>query len=153
MRGGVSTAPGLPFLMLGGDGDLRYYAKDNLAVDRFGQPLPMFGRYGHTKARLIEMEQPPTWPQGLAVMPSREVETHVLDPAGARPWDRDYDDIRVLFFIAEGRGGIINAEKEVSQYPVVKETRAPFVEAEWDLDTMEPKSGLYPGQKPFRKTS
>jgi hypothetical protein len=27
------------------------------------------------------------------------------------------------------------------------ETRAPFVEADWNLDTMEPKSGLYPGQK------
>jgi hypothetical protein len=26
-------------------------------------------------------------------------------------------------------------------------TRAPFVEADWDLATMEPKSGLYPGQK------
>jgi hypothetical protein len=29
----------------------------------------------------------------------------------------------------------------------MKETRAPFVEAEWNLDTMEPKSGIYPGQK------
>jgi hypothetical protein len=35
----------------------------------------------------------------------------------------------------------------VSFYPKPKETRAPFVEADWDLATMEPKSGLYPGQK------
>ena len=83
----------------------------------------------------------------LPVLPTREVETHVLDWAGARPWDRDYDDIRVLFFIAEGRGGIINDEKDVSEYPHPKLTRAPFVEADWNLATMEPKSGLYPGQK------
>jgi len=38
-------------------------------------------------------------------------------------------------------------EKDVSEYPRQKETRAPFVEAEWDLATMEPKSGIYPGQK------
>ena len=71
----------------------------------------------------------------------------MLANAGARPWDRDADDIRVLFFIAEGRGEIIDDEKEVSAYPSPKPTVAPFVEADWNLDTMEPKSGLYPGQK------
>ena len=87
------------------------------------------------------------WPAGLEVMPSKDVETHVLALAGARPWDRDHDDIRMLFFVAEGRGRIIDDEKDVSAYPKQKETRAPFVEADWDLATMEPKSGLYPGQK------
>jgi hypothetical protein len=147
MRGGPSTDERLPFLMLGGDGDLEYYGKDNFAVDKFGEALPMFGRYGETRAKLVEMPSPVSWPAGIAVMPAREVETHLLARAGARPWDRDEDDTRVLFFIAEGRGRIIDDEKEVSAYPVQKETRAPFVEADWDLATMEPKSGLYPGQK------
>ncbi len=147
LRGGPSTDEGLPFLMLGGDGDLRYHAHDNIAVDKFGKPLPMFGRYGETRARLIEVKKPVIWPQGIAVLPSRDVETHVLANAGARPWDRDADDIRVLFFIAEGRGKIIDDETEVSAYPSPKPTSAPFVEADWDLATMEPKSGLYPGQK------
>jgi hypothetical protein len=147
MRGGPSTAQGLPFMMLGGDGDLEYYAKDNIAVDKWGAPLPMFGRYGETRAKLIVSPKPVSWPTGIAVMPTRDVETHVLAHAGARPWDRDADDIRVLFFVAEGRGTIINDEKDWSAYPVQAETRAPFVEADWDLATMEPKSGLYPGQK------
>jgi len=147
MRGGPSTAEGLPFMMLGGDGDVEYYGKDNVAVDRNGKELPMFGRYGHTKAKLIQVSQPPTWPAGLPVLPSGEVETHVMSRVGARPWDRDDDDNRVLFFIPEGRGQIVNDEKDVSEYPRQKETRAPFVEAEWDLATMEPKSGIYPGQK------
>jgi len=147
MRGGPSTVEGLPFMMLGGDGDVEYYGKDNIAVDKNGKDLPMFGRYGHTKAKLIEVAQPPTWPAGLDVLPSGEVETHVMSRAGARPWDRDHDDNRVLFFVPEGRGQIINDEKDVSGYPQQKMTRAPFVEADWDLATMEPKSGLYPGQK------
>ena len=148
MRGGPSTIEGLPFMMLGGDGDVEYYGKDNVAVDKNGKDLPMFGRYGHTKAKLIEVAQPPTWPAGLPVLPSGEVETHVMSRVGARPWDRDDDDNRVLFFIPEGRGQIVNDEKEVSAYPQQKMTRSPFVEADWDLATMEPKSGVYPGQKP-----
>lgn len=146
MRGGPSTDQGLPFLMLGGDGDLRYHGRDNIAVDKFGKPLPMFGRYGETQAKLIEVKKPVLWPSGIGVLPARDVETHVLAQAGARPWDRDADDIRVMFFIAEGRGEIIDDESEVSFYPNPKVTRAPFVEADWDLATMEPKSGLYPGQ-------
>jgi pectate lyase len=153
MRGGPSTDEGLPFLMLGGDGDLRYHGRDNIAVDKFGNPLPMFGRYGETRAKLIEAKKPVIWPNGIDVMPARDVETHVLAQAGARPWDRDADDIRVMFFIAEGRGEIIDDESEVSFYPKPKETRATFVEADWDLATMEPKSGLYPGQKaPLQET-
>lgn len=153
MRGGPSTDEGLPFLMLGGDGDLRYHGRDNIAVDKFGEPLPMFGRYGETRAKLIEAKKPIIWPKGISVLPARDVETHVLANVGARPWDRDADDIRVLFFVAEGRGAIIDDESEVSAYPKPKETRAEFVEADWDLATMEPKSGLYPGQKlPLQET-
>ncbi|WP_420822468.1 pectate lyase family protein [Sphingomonas crocodyli] len=147
LRGGVSTAPGMPFLMLGGDGDLRYFGKDNIAVDKWGAALPMFGRYGETRAKLIEEKAPPTAWDGLDILPSRDVETHVLWHAGARPWDRDADDLRVLFFVAEGRGEIIDDEKLVGGYPQFKPTKAPFVEADWNLDTMEPKSGRYPGQK------
>lgn len=147
LRGGVSTATGLPFLTLGGDGDLDYHGKDNIAVDKFGQPLPMFGRYGETRAKLNELSAPPVWWPGTQVLPARDVETHVLARAGARPWDRDADDLRVLFFVAEGRGEIIDDERQVGGYPKMAQTRAPFVEADWNLDTMEPKSGRYPGQK------
>jgi len=147
MRGGPSTDPNLPFLMLGGDGDLILYSKDNLAVDKYGMPLPAFGRYGETRAKLITVKRPVSWWPGLLVLPSRDVETHVLALAGARPWDRDAHDIRVLFFIAEGRGKVIDDESEVGGFGNVKPTTAPFVEADWNLDTMEPKSGIYPGQK------
>ncbi|RYD93572.1 MAG: pectate lyase, partial [Sphingomonadales bacterium] len=122
LRGGNDTDEGLSFLMLGGDGDLAYYGKDNRAVDRHGNKLPMFGRYGETRAKLIEAKQPLASMAGIKVLPSIDVETSVLSTAGARPWDRDAEDIRVLFFVAEGRGDIIDDEKEVSAYPNYKPT-------------------------------
>lgn len=148
LRGGTDTDPGLPFLMLGGVGDLAYYGRDNVAVDRLGNPLPMFGRYGKTQAKLIEAEAPLASLAGYRILPAEEVETTLLATAGARPWDRGSEELRVLFFIAEGRGEVIDDESEVGGYPKVEPTAAPFVEAEWDLATMTPKSGVWPGQKP-----
>lgn len=147
MRGGNDTDEGLPFLMLGGVGDLAYYGRDNVAVDRHGNTLPEFGRYGHTRARLIRADAPLADLSGFDVLPSQDVETTLLATAGARPWDRGEEEIRVLFYIAEGRGEIIDSEDEVGGYPEIAATRAPFREAEWNLETMTPLSGRYPGQK------
>ena len=147
MRGGFSTDPGLPFLTLGGDGDLAYYGKDNIAVDRWGNPAPQYGHYGVTRAKLIEAPKPLADISGYKVLPPEELETSVLQTVGARPWDRDAEDIRVLYYVAEGRGEIINDEKAVNDYPTRKEAHAAFVEADWNLDSMTPKSGHYPGQK------
>lgn len=147
LRAGPSTRE-LAFLAIGGAGDLSYHGRDNIAVDRLGRPLTMFGRYTTSKARIVERDRPPVWPAGLHVLPANEVETHVLAFAGARPWDRDPDDIRITFDVAEGRGEIIDDEQKVGGYPKAKPpTRAPFVPSDWDLDTMEPKSGRYPGQR------
>jgi pectate lyase len=147
LRGGFSTRPDIAFLTIGGVGDLRYHGRDNIAVDRQGRPLPMFGRYTTSPARIIEIARPVIWPAGLPVLPANQVETHVLRHAGARPWDRDPHDIRVIFDVVEGRGEIIDDERQVGGYPTVTPVRAPFVEAEWDLATMEPRSGRYPGQR------
>lgn len=147
MRAGNSTAPGLPFLMLGGDGDLDYYGKDNLSVDRWGNPAPMYGRYGVTNAKLIEQDKPMASLDGFDILPADKLETDLLTTVGARPWDRAPDDIRMLFFVAEGRGEILDDEKVVGGYPKPAPTRAAFVEKDWNLDTMTPLSGVYPGQK------
>jgi len=147
LRAGFSTRSDVAFLTIGGVGDLNYFGRDNVAVGRRGEPLPMFGRYTTSPARIVERPEPGIWWQGLDVLPADEVETHVLRHAGARPWDRDAHDIRVTFDVAEGRGEIIDDETEVGGYPVQEMTRAAFVEAEWHLDTMEPRSGRYPGQR------
>ncbi|HEX8579050.1 MAG TPA: pectate lyase [Allosphingosinicella sp.] len=147
LRSGPDTRADIAFLAIGGAGDLRFHGRDNIAVDRLGKPLPMFGRYATGRARIVEVKGPPVWPQGLEVLPASEVETHVLAFAGARPWERDHQEIRITFDVAEGRGEIIDDEREVGGFQKVTATRAPFVDAEWNLATMEPKSGRYPGQK------
>jgi pectate lyase len=148
LRGGFSTLAETAFLSIGGVGDLHYYGRGNIAVGRTGKPLPMFGRYTTSPAKIVQLKQPPTWPAGLTVLPSNQLETYVLRNAGARPWDRDADDLRVAFDVAEGRGRIIDDEKQVGGFRPQKEVHAPFVESEWNLETMEPKSGHYPGEHP-----
>jgi pectate lyase len=139
LRAGPSTPSPLAFLEIGGYGDLEYYGKDNIAVDRIGQPLPMFGRYTTSPAKIIEKDAPMFWPEGLKPMPATAVEQSVLANAGARPWDRDHDDVRLIADVGEGRGEIINSQDDIHGYPVMKETRRPFNEADWNLDIMWPK--------------
>jgi pectate lyase len=140
LRAGPSTHPDMAFLMLGGAGDLDYHGRDNLAVDRLGRPLPMFGRYTTSAARIIEHAEPLDWPTGLEALPATQVETFVLANVGARPWDRDPHDTRLLADVTEGRGTIIDSETDVGGYPVVTPTRRPFDPALWDLATLAPRS-------------
>jgi len=139
LRAGQDTPEGLPFLMIGGDGDLEFYGRDNLAVDRWGEPLPMFGRYTTTPARIIPLKTPPFWPAGVTAIPAADVQRWVLSEAGARPWDRDALDVQLISDVAEGRGNIIDSENDLHGYPVMPETRRPFVEADWNLDDMSPR--------------
>jgi pectate lyase len=148
MRAGPSTQE-LAFFMAGGSGDVRVFADDNLAVDRLGRPLPQQGRYTTTPMQLIEMESAPALPFGVELLGSEQVQDAVMAQAGARPWDRDDIDRRILADTAEGRGKIIDSENEVGGYPKHAPTRQAFIPADWDLDTMEPLKPL-PRREPLR---
>jgi hypothetical protein len=140
VRAGPSTVAELPMVMIGGEGDLKLYAQDNIAVDTHGVALPMMGRYTTSAAPITISPNPLDLPEGLPVMPANMVEQKVLANAGARPWDRDAHDVRLLADAAEGRGEIIDSQDEVGGYPVMAETRRPFDPDLWDLGTMDPKS-------------
>ena len=139
LRGGQDTTQGLRFLMIGGQGDLDYYGRDNIMVDRWGDKLQELGSYAAGSAKIIRSRTPLDWPAGLAALPAIQVEQHVLTTAGARPWDRDTHDVRILADVAEGRGEIIDSESEVGGYPKAVETRRAFDPAQWNLDDMSPK--------------
>ncbi len=139
MRAGISTPDQVAFFELGGDGDVEYYGRDNIAVDRIGRPIPQLGRYTTGPAKIIETKEPPIWPAGLKPMPATDVQKSVLMNAGARPWDRDYDDVRLLADVAEGRGTIVDSEQAIHGYPHQKPTSRPFNEADWNLSDMTPK--------------
>lgn len=140
LRAGPSTpVDRLAFLMIGGAGDLEYYGRDNIAVDAVGEPMRMMGSYTTTGARIIETRRPPVWWDGLAPMPAREVQVAVLSQVGARPWDRDMKDVLLIAEVAEGRGEIIDHERQVGGYPAVGEpTRKAFNPDDWDLRFMTP---------------
>lgn len=140
LRAGPSTPTDhLAFMMIGGAGDVEYYGRDNIAVDQVGEPLRMFGRYTTAPARIIETRRPPVWWEGLAPIPAEQVQVAVLSQVGARPWDRDMRDVLLIAEVAEGRGEIIDHERQVGGYPaVVEPTRKPFNPDDWDLRFMTP---------------
>ena len=141
LRAGPSTPTDhLAFMMIGGAGDVEYYGLDNIAVDQVGEPIRMFGRYTTSPARIIEMSRPPVWWEGLTPIPAVDVQRSVLSTAGARPWDRDMRDVLIIAEVAEGRGEIIDHEREVGGYPAVGEpTRKAFNPDDWNLHDMTPK--------------
>jgi pectate lyase len=147
LRAGADSQADMAFLAIGGAGDLRFHGRDNVALRRDGRPMPMFGRYTMWPARILAAPRPQPWPEGLDVLPAKAVEAHVLASAGARPWDRDAHERRITADAARRRGRIIDDEREVGGYLRHAATRAPFREAEWDLPSMEPKSGRYPGSR------
>ena len=148
MRAGISTEP-LAMVMVGGSGDLDLYLEDNLAVDRLGQPMPLQGRYTTTPIEVKAMKQAPSLPFGVSLLPSAKVQDAVIANVGARPWDRDDTDRRIVADVIEGRGEIIDSQEDVGGYPQMKETRQAFVPEDWNLDTMEPIKPL-PRRDPLK---
>ncbi len=150
MRAGKSTEP-LAFLMIGGSGDLDLYAQDNLVVDRVGNTtIQETGSYTTAPVKLNRVKNAPALPFGVTLLPSGKVQDAVIETVGATPWDRDLIDRRIVADVIEGRGEIIDSQEQVGGYPQYKEARKPFVESEWNLDTMEPASGRYPRGEPLR---
>jgi pectate lyase len=135
VRSGPSTPDDVAMMTLGGSGALEWYAEDNIAVDRLGRPLPATGRYTTAPVDFVPIPRP-ALPTGVTLRPAAEVQDAVIRQVGARPWDRDPIDARILANVIEARGGIIDGEEEVGGYPAYPETRALFDPAQWDLRSM-----------------
>lgn len=134
MRYGPDSRRDMGLVGFRGNGDLELYAEDNLAVDRSGQPVAHVENL--STGELRQLSQRPFWPEGLTALPAAEVSEHVLRNVGARPWDRDDVDQRIVSEARAGTGRIIDSEEEVGGYPAAAPTRKDFDPAEWDLDTM-----------------
>lgn len=137
LRAGPSTTQPIALLALGGAGNLEVLMADNIAVDRIGRELPQTGRYTAAPARLEQ--SPRAAAQSLPAMPASEVQEWVLQHAGARPWERDAIDQRIIADVVEDRGRIISSEQDVGGYPDYPETRRAFDAGLWDLRSMRPK--------------
>jgi pectate lyase len=137
MRGGQSTPDRVPLITVGGSGDVAIFERDNIAVDRFGAPLPLRGTYTNAPVKILKLAPLPI--PGVTPMPAAQVQDYVIRNAGARHWDRDHEDARVVADTIEGRGYIIDSQSEWGGYPKDAPTAAPFDPAKWNLDTMERK--------------
>jgi pectate lyase len=137
LRAGQSTILNLALITVGGSGDLRLYERDNIAVDRQGGPLPMRGSYTNAPIRILKLT-PPVIP-GVTPMPAREVQDYVIKNAGARNWERDHEDARVVADTIEGRGFIIDSQSQWGGYPKDAPTHKPFDPGAWNLADMTEK--------------
>ena len=137
LRGGASTDRDIAFFMLGGEGDVELYSDDNLASDAEGRPLPLVGRYKQASGRIIAIGRP-RLPLDLVALPAVQVADAVLADAGARAWERDAVDTRLVAEARAGGGRIIDSETQVEGYPrELPATQRAFVDAEWNLATMQ----------------
>ncbi|WP_332770943.1 pectate lyase family protein [Phenylobacterium sp.] len=140
LRAGPSTADGVAMMMVGGQGPIGLYMADNLALGRDGADLPQLASFGGSTVVPTILARPGDWPAGLVARPAREAEAAVLREAGARPWDRDAIDARIVAEVAARTGAIRDSEQAVGGYPAPTPTRRAFDPAAWDLATMEPLS-------------
>lgn len=63
-----------------------------------------------------------------------QVKDHVLENAGAFPWDRDSIDRKIIDGVISGKGKIIDSEKEAGGYPIIKPVYRKFNAKEWNLE-------------------
>ena len=106
-----------------GPGACYVHAADNIVRDPDSRDQPPVFRFREswdkpttdtdTLHALRPLKQPPFDPPGLRVRPSGEVIDWVLSNVGARPWDRDTVDRRLVEEARTGRGKIIDSEAEV----------------------------------------
>lgn len=126
-RKGPSTAAEIAFLEVRGPCD--GYLKDNLFFDTAGKPLPASAAFRDAQSKLSATdsrgdlrlaEQPMFWPPRLKARPATETKDWVLANAGARPWERDGIDRRLIEEARTGGGKIIHYESEVGGLAAAK---------------------------------
>lgn len=97
---------------------------DNQMLGRGGEELPPRIDFtnGRGKPSTAEetgasiVDKAPTWPDGLTAKAAAQTTAWVTENAGARPWDRDAVDLRLLAEARTGGGRIIDSEAEVGGY-------------------------------------
>ncbi|UCD50310.1 MAG: DUF1593 domain-containing protein [Phycisphaerales bacterium] len=137
LQHGPSTREDVALFRHQAGGPCEVFLADNLAFDGAGDPVDVLDV--EAKARPDEFRRvsdKPLWPEGLEALPARDVKRHVLANAGARPWDRDAVDRRIVRQAREGTGRIIDSEQQVGGYPHPTPARAPFDPQQWNADDM-----------------
>ena len=126
LRYGPDTRDNVPMVSYDGGGPLELYADDNQATDLSGKPGPVLAVRRGSEDDLHRLTTPPLWPAGFQPMPAEQVAETVLLNAGARPWDRDEIDRRIVLGVREKTGRIIDSQEQVGGYPAPAPTTRPL---------------------------
>jgi pectate lyase len=138
MKRGPNTKEGMPLFHFAGSGLLDIFMEDNLIFDRRGKlenPPLILASTGLPK-QCTALKVRPSQPEGIKLRPADEVQAYVLENAGARPWDRDETDRRIVRQVREGTNRVIDSEKDVGGYPRTRQKSRAFEPSQWDLDSM-----------------
>lgn len=133
MEAGPDSSPKLALFSNSQGSPLELFMADNLAFKWDGHEAPL------TSGEFTKLAACPFWPAGLIALPAVRVKEHILKNAGARPWNRDDVDRRIVQAAIERKGKIIDSEQDVGGYPSVTPTKAGFNPAAWNLDTLQPR--------------
>jgi pectate lyase len=141
---GPSSPKGMPLFRHHRGGPSEVFLADNLVIgaDDEAPLVEVDGRAEPGECRVLDAM--PFWPPELTALSADQVRQHVLANAGARPWDRDEVDRRIVAEALSGQGRIIDSEQEVGGYPQVEPTRAAFDPDQWDLDDMAERQACTP---------
>lgn len=112
-------------------GPCEVYMEDNIAKDRSGNDVDEFN--GDVN-KIVATK--PVWHDNIETIPANGVKEHIIELAGARPWDRDETDTRIINAMLLDTSHIIDYETEVGGFPVHIPTSASFYEEEWNMDYM-----------------
>ncbi|GCL61560.1 rhamnogalacturonan acetylesterase [Pseudaquabacterium pictum] len=140
LRHGPDTEPGTALFTLRGAGPVELHLHDNLAFDRQGAPVPLVALAGTGQAAVLPLPEADL-PPGLRIRPAAVLAGELPGAVGARPWDRDDTDRRLLADLAAGRARIVDAEPPPGLPPVAPPTRRAFDPEAWHIDTMSPRLG------------
>ena len=123
------------------NGNVEYYPLDNIATRADGSKVPDMTESSYLnnpQGRILLQSTPPVMPPGVTPRPASSVEQWIHQNVGARPWDRDEHDKRVLNDHLKRTGRMITSQDQVGGYPANVVRSRPFNPDLWDLDTMTP---------------
>ncbi|MBL4630024.1 MAG: hypothetical protein JKY14_02295 [Paraglaciecola sp.] len=109
---GQDSYSDLPLVAYQGD----VFMKDNQVINLVGKPMPQ------KQGNINMLTTPPVWPTGLIARSSSEIENDMLKNVGARPWQRDAIDARIILSVKQKKGRIINSQNDVEGYPSYPQT-------------------------------
>ncbi len=116
------------------EGLLNVYFQDNLMIEKTGNISDKL--FSGDRSKIVKMK--PIWHDDLMVLKTDILRDHISFNVGARPWERDEIDKRIIKDAFNHKGKIIDSEDQVEGFRnMPKGKYSSFDESQWDLNTLK----------------